>query len=133
MTIESAERPVFAWVGLGGIPDDAAKGEWFTDPSGKLRQAIEDLPKGYIPWLEPDGNGAWRGPQDDSGAFHLQSIVGYAPPTELDMLKAKSASLVKKAKALVDLLEDAETNHGGLYSTKTLRAKNELRLELARW
>ena len=43
------------------------------------------------------------------------------------------ATLIEKARALVDLLEDAENNHGGLIGTKTLRAKNVLRLELSRW
>ncbi len=74
ITINSASRPVFAWTGTGGLPDDVATGECFTDPSGKLRQAMEDLPKGYVPWLEEDGHGAWRGPQGGSPAFHLQNI-----------------------------------------------------------
>lgn len=43
------------------------------------------------------------------------------------------SDLVQKAQALVDLLEDAETNHGGLIGTKTLTAKNVLRMELSRW
>ena len=38
-----------------------------------------------------------------------------------------------KAQTLVDLMLDAEINHGGLIGTKTLRARDELRLELARW
>lgn len=42
-------------------------------------------------------------------------------------------ALVTKAAALVTLLDDAEVNHGGLVGTITLRAKNELRLELAKW
>jgi hypothetical protein len=42
-------------------------------------------------------------------------------------------TLVAKAKALVDMLDDAERNHGGLYAGKTMTAANELRLELARW
>jgi hypothetical protein len=42
-------------------------------------------------------------------------------------------SLAEKAQALVDLLEDAEVNHGGLVGTKTLTAKNVLRMELSRW
>lgn len=46
---------------------------------------------------------------------------------------AVMGELVTRSAAVVDLLEDAEINHGGLYSTHTLRAKNELRLELARW
>lgn len=43
------------------------------------------------------------------------------------------AALVKKAKEVCDLMFDAETNHGGLIGAKTLRAVNELRLELTRW
>ncbi len=42
-------------------------------------------------------------------------------------------ALVDKARALVELMEDAEVNHGGLVGTKTLRARNELRLELSKW
>jgi hypothetical protein len=38
-----------------------------------------------------------------------------------------------KAAALVALLDDAEVNHGGLWSGKTMRARDELRQELARW
>jgi hypothetical protein len=45
----------------------------------------------------------------------------------------KTADLVKKARALVEMLDDAEVNHGGLYSGKTMRAVGELRLELAKW
>ncbi len=41
--------------------------------------------------------------------------------------------LVAKAKALVDMLDDAERNHGSLVGTKTLTAVNELRIELQRW
>jgi hypothetical protein len=48
-------------------------------------------------------------------------------PTEPDNL------LPAKAKALVDMLDDAERNHGGLYAGKTMTAANELRLELAKW
>jgi hypothetical protein len=42
-------------------------------------------------------------------------------------------ALIDKAKALVDMLDDAERNHGGLYAGKTMTASNELRLELAKW
>ncbi len=78
-SVESAERPVFAWTGLSGLPDDAAKGEWFTDPSGKLRQAMEDLPKGSVPWLEEEGFGAWRGPgHDEQALFAARSLYAIA-------------------------------------------------------
>ena len=43
------------------------------------------------------------------------------------------ALLVAKAKALVDLMDDAERNHGSLVGAKTLRGVNELRLELSKW
>ncbi len=42
-------------------------------------------------------------------------------------------NLVAKARALVDILDEEERNHGGLVRTESLRAKNELRLELSRW
>lgn len=41
--------------------------------------------------------------------------------------------LIAKARNVVDLLADAEQNHGGLVGTKTLRAANEMRLELDRF
>lgn len=41
--------------------------------------------------------------------------------------------LVAKAQALYDCLIDAERNHGGLVGTKTLRARDELGLELTKW
>lgn len=48
-------------------------------------------------------------------------------------LVRQAARLVVKAKALVDALDDEEKYHGGLVRTESLRAKNELRLELSRW
>ncbi len=41
--------------------------------------------------------------------------------------------LVEKANKLVELMDQAETQHGGLVGSVTLRAKNELRLELSKW
>lgn len=65
-------------------------------------------------------------------------------PFNLRVLQASGASnilgayeavrdLHAKAKALVDMLDDAERNHGALIGSKTLTAANELRLELSRW
>lgn len=42
-------------------------------------------------------------------------------------------SLIDRAKALVDRLNDVERNHGGLINTGTLRARGELALELQNW
>lgn len=42
-------------------------------------------------------------------------------------------ALAEKAQALVDLLDDAERNHGSLVGTLTMRARDELRLELSKW
>jgi hypothetical protein len=47
--------------------------------------------------------------------------------------KDELARLLKTAQNLVELLDDAEVNHGGLYSPATLRGRNNLRLELSRW
>jgi co-chaperonin GroES (HSP10) len=63
-TLSVAQRPVFAWTGFGGLPDDIEKGEWFTDPSGKLRKAYDDIPNGQIPWLDPNDIGAFLSPPD---------------------------------------------------------------------
>lgn len=53
--------------------------------------------------------------------------------SEIDDLRTAANSLAKKAATLVALLDDAEVNHGGLWSGKTMRARDELRQELARW
>lgn len=45
----------------------------------------------------------------------------------------RTRKLVACAQRLVELLDDAEVNHGGLYSTVTLRGRNDLRLELSKW
>lgn len=41
--------------------------------------------------------------------------------------------LAKKAKVIVDLLDDVERNQGGLLSVQALRGRDELRLELSKW
>lgn len=43
------------------------------------------------------------------------------------------AALVKRANNLVELLDDAERNHGSLVGTVTMRARDELRIELLKW
>lgn len=43
------------------------------------------------------------------------------------------ARLLGKTRKLVELMDEAETQHGGLIGGVTLRAKNELRLELSKW
>jgi hypothetical protein len=48
-------------------------------------------------------------------------------------LRTEIKDLVAKAKALVDMLDDAERNHGGLWAGRTMTASNELRLELSKW
>lgn len=45
----------------------------------------------------------------------------------------QETALVAKSRNLVTLLDDAEINHGGLWSGKTMRARDDLRLELAKW
>lgn len=65
-------------------------------------------------------------------------------PYNLRVLQASGASnilgahnlitgLAEKAAAIVELLDEEEKHHGGLVRVETLKAKNELRLELARW
>lgn len=46
---------------------------------------------------------------------------------------ALTFELTTKARTLVELMEDAERNHGSLVGSKTLRGVNELRLELSKW
>lgn len=63
LDIETAQRPVFQWMdGSVGLPDDVAKGEWFTDPGGIMRKAMTDLKAGFIPWLDPFDSGAFSDP-----------------------------------------------------------------------
>jgi hypothetical protein len=52
---------------------------------------------------------------------------------KVDIRKVDLDRLLKIANHLVYLLDDAEVNHGGLYSTVTLRGRNDLRLELNKW
>jgi hypothetical protein len=42
-------------------------------------------------------------------------------------------TLRKKAQHLVDCLDDADRNHGGLVGGVTMRVANELRQELMKW
>lgn len=53
--------------------------------------------------------------------------------SSISTLMEKATGLEQKAKALVDLMDDAERNHGSLVGAKTLRGVNELRLELSKW
>ncbi len=50
-----------------------------------------------------------------------------------EFLVGEIKNLVAKSKNLVALLDEEEKYHGGLVRVETLKAKNELRLELAKW
>lgn len=63
----------------------------------------------------------------------LKMLVDQANAIGFRDMREKMQPLVDKAKALVELLDDAEVNHGGLVGGVTLRAKNDLRLELSKW
>lgn len=43
------------------------------------------------------------------------------------------ATLVAKARKLIELLDDMEKYHGGLVGTATYRGRDELRMELSKW
>lgn len=60
------------------------------------------------------------------------ALLGEAK-TELLAFRDESRALVEKATNLVKLMDDAEVNHGGLWSGKTMKARDELRLELSKW
>lgn len=47
--------------------------------------------------------------------------------------RGKLDDLLAAARAVGELLLQAEQNHGGLIGVDTLKAANELRLELTRW
>lgn len=77
---------------------------------------------------------------DDHTDWSIKETVGQLTVTA-DDANAEAAEamvlsvrmLVDKATRLVDMLDDAERNHGGLYAGKTMTAANELRLELGKW
>lgn len=63
-----------------------------------------------------------------------EQLNDFLKTTELFGQAAKDASaLAAKAHKLVEMLDDAEVNHGGLWSGKTMRARDELRQELSKW
>lgn len=47
--------------------------------------------------------------------------------------RGKLDDLLASARKVAELLTQAEQNHGGLIGVDTLKAANEMRLELARW
>lgn len=47
--------------------------------------------------------------------------------------RGKLDALLDRARNLAELISQAELQHGGLIGVDTLKAANELRLELARW
>lgn len=47
--------------------------------------------------------------------------------------RGKLDDLLVSARAVAELLNQAEQNHGGLIGVDTLKAANSLRLELTRW
>lgn len=95
MSVWPAARPVFAWTGTGGLPDDVAKGEWFTDPSGKMRKAMTDLPKGIVPWLDPVDIGAFADVPNIFEGYSASATVTINAsgirPTEFKVLIAPKA------------------------------------------
>lgn len=62
-------------------------------------------------------------------------IDGWDYVPRRDLLRQTDAAtvLVAKAHMLVEMLDDAEVNHGGLWSGKTMRARDDLRQELSKW
>ncbi len=69
---------------------------------------------------------------DGGGEYYvLGHADGYAAGKESALDDV--GDLVAKARKLVEMLDDAEVNHGSLVGGVTLRARDELRLELSRW
>lgn len=66
-----------------------------------------------------------------SGAEVFQMMLGRID--EASAGKSITDNLVTSAKALTDLLQQVEVNHGGLIGTDVLTAANTLRLELSKW
>jgi hypothetical protein len=83
--------------------------------------------EGQLYWIEKR---EWSGP---AGSSFVVSAVGRDNSKAAEDLVTRINALVACATKMVELLDDAEVNHGGLYSTITLRGRNNLRLELSKW
>jgi hypothetical protein len=97
-----------------------------ADPESAQPYVFEDK----LYWIE--GKGPWDTGGMTFGPYHIQVLQSSGASNILGAHTLVNR-LGEAAKTLVDLLEDAETNHGGLIGTKTLTAKNVLRMELSRW
>lgn len=86
-------------------------------------------------------------PEDDGVALTSMAHPGSVPvdlnPESLEEIEIEipfvsvhkdvMAALIDKAQALVDLMNEDERHHGGLTRPETMRARNELALELQRF
>lgn len=83
--------------------------------------------EGRLYWIEKT---AWS--SEPVGQFTV-SAVGRENVASAEAMVTSINELVAKARNLVELMNDAERNHGGLLSVQTLRARGELALELGKW
>lgn len=90
--------------------------------------------------VDTDGEGEVTQKEMAELSNRMAQYGSYVDPSshERDCVEAaivisRTFDLIDKAKALVDLMDDAERNHGSLVGSKTLRGVNELRLELSKW
>lgn len=81
-------------------------------------------------WLFNPDMWATHGVPPDHKLLQIARDVSEEIAVDRRYAGAETRALILKARALVDLLDDAERNHGALIGSKTLRAVNELRLEL---
>lgn len=65
-------------------------------------------------------------------ALGVSTIVTATAQDLLD-LQLRASLLLEKSRSVIELLDDAERNQGGLIGRKTLTAVNALRLELSKW
>lgn len=72
-------------------------------------------------------------PDPTVGAFTIMRTAGPDDGLTAEDFARGIRQLIDKANHLVDLMDDAERNHGSLVGAKTLRGVNELRLELSKW
>ncbi len=63
----------------------------------------------------------------------LRDLTAKATDSDMESVLDSVYAVAARADKLVDLMDDAESNHGGLIGGVTLRAKNELRLALSKW
>lgn len=97
-----------------------------ADPATAQAYIFEDK----LYWVEPDPM-AWR--ESPHTSFEFRRTDGSLIDNAAEQFVTSTNDLIARARNLVDLLDDAERNHGSLVGVVTMRARDELRIELLKW